>query len=198
MPDATDLSHQVDRREEALQADTPEEAVRTWIRGVQKRSGAMQYAIMSPSPRQAALQEFKDHYEVTGGSSPHMGEAGKLEFKVLGEDKTQISFEYPLIVMNESIDTGKAVLTAERFEKDGCWTISKIALKDAGDTGTMIGADQLRWQKKRTAPVPLLQRREQSFQVQRAAALRRSHAARQSASSRAITENADAVHGSTP
>ncbi|MCM3698779.1 hypothetical protein [Paenibacillus macerans] len=143
LPEASHLAQQVDLFMSALQADTPEEAAKTWIRGVQKRNGPMQYAVMTPALQASTKQEFEDNFWVTGGSSPHMGAVEKLDTKSLSDKKVQITFNYPLIVMEEVIGYGKASLTIEKgsglYEDN--WAISKIWLEDSGDTGVMIGAN---------------------------------------------------------
>lgn len=142
MPDSYNLSNQLKILENALLAETPEEAVQTWIRGVQKRSGAMQYAVLSPTLRQATLQEFEDNFWVTGGSSPHMGKVEKLDAKKISDDQVLISFEYPLVVMNETIGSGHASIKVDKIKTESSyyWAISTLTLKDPGDTGIMIGA----------------------------------------------------------
>ncbi|MGG4145447.1 hypothetical protein ABEW34_20255 [Paenibacillus algorifonticola] len=142
MPESSDLSMQTSSLENALIAESPEEAVQTWIHGVQKRSGAMQYAVLSPLLRQKTKQEFSDHFWVTGGSSPHMGKVEKLNSKEVTTNKVQITFQYPLVVMEETIGTGSAALMVEKIERESSdyWAISSIVLGDPGDTGTMIGA----------------------------------------------------------
>lgn len=142
MPEASNLSMQVNSLENALRAESPEAAVQTWIRGVQKRSGAMQYAVLSPSLRQQTKQQFEDHFWVTGSSSPHMGKVSQLHSEELAPDKVQITFDYPLVTMNETIGTGRASITVDKIAPDN-WAISRIALKDPGDTGIMIGASEL-------------------------------------------------------
>ncbi|MBB3070697.1 hypothetical protein FHS14_003699 [Paenibacillus baekrokdamisoli] len=150
MPESSNLSLQVKSLENALEAGSPEEAVQTWIRGVQKRSGAMQYAVLSPALRQENKQEFEDNFWVTGASSPHMGKVEQLHSKELTPDKVQISFDYPLVVMNETIGTGSASITVDKIKREpfDYWAISSIALKDPGDTGNMIGAIKLGNPKK--------------------------------------------------
>ncbi len=143
MPESSILTMKVNSLEKALIAESPEEAVLTWIRGVQKRSGAMQYAVLSPALRQNTKQEFEDHIWVTGGSSPHMGKVEQLHSREITSDKVQISFDYPLVVMNETIGTGSASLTVEKIPRESSdyWAISGIDLKNPGDTGIMIGAN---------------------------------------------------------
>ncbi|NOU93040.1 hypothetical protein GC093_07305 [Paenibacillus sp. LMG 31456] len=145
MPESSNLSMQVRSLENALEAESPEEAVRTWIRGVQKRSGAIQYAVLSPDLRQKTKQEFEDHFWVTGVSSPHMGKVEHLHTKEVSPDKVQVSFDYPLVVMNGTIGKGSACILVEKINRESSdyWAISDIALKDPGDTGIMIGARKL-------------------------------------------------------
>lgn len=142
MPESSNLTMQVNSLEKALIAESPADAVLTWIRGVQKRSGAMQYAVLSPALRENTKQEFEDHFWVTGGSSPHMGKVEQLHSREITSDKVQISFDYPLVVMNETIGTGSASMTLEKIPRESSdyWAISGIDLKNPGDTGIMIGA----------------------------------------------------------
>lgn len=149
LPEASHLKHQVDGFQNGLQAQTPEEAAETWIRGVQRRSGPMQYAVMAPALQKSTKQEFEDNFWVTGGSSPHMGDVAKKDVKSLSPNKVQISFDYPLTVSTGKIGSGKASLMIEKVSGTGndYWAISEINLEDPGDTGLMIGAKPLQPQK---------------------------------------------------
>ncbi|MCM2998296.1 hypothetical protein M3647_12460 [Paenibacillus cellulositrophicus] len=143
LPEASKLSQQVSGFMNALQADTPEDAAKTWIRGVQKRSGPMQYAVMTPALQAKTKQQFEDNFWVTGGSSPHMGTVTNMTTKTLSGGKVQISFDYPLVTSAGVEGTGKAMLTIEKGfgPADDQWAISSIWLKDPGDTGLMIGVE---------------------------------------------------------
>ncbi|WP_454191349.1 hypothetical protein [Paenibacillus sp. Marseille-Q7038] len=142
LPEATHLARQVDGLMRGLVATTPEEAANTWIRGVQRRSGPTQYAVMTSELQKKTKQEFEDHSWVTGGSSPHMGTVTKMDLKTLSADKVQISFAYPLVVPADgTIDYGKAVLTIVKAGDPEYWAISEISLQDPGDTGLMMGAN---------------------------------------------------------
>ncbi|WP_442602247.1 hypothetical protein [Paenibacillus sp. KN14-4R] len=145
MPEASKLANQVHSLERGLEAESPEDAVQTWIRGVQRRGGATQYAVLSPALREATKKDFEDSYWVTGGSSPHMGKVAKLNSKEISPDQVQISFDYPLIASGQSFDTGSAVITVDKIKRESFdyWAISKIALKNPNDTGLMIGAVEL-------------------------------------------------------
>lgn len=146
MPDATNLARQVGQLEQAIAATSPEDAVNTWIKGIQNRNGALQYAVMSPTLRTKNLDEFINDFWVTGGSSPHMGQVKLPDPVKLTKDTVQFTFEYPLIVMKESIGSGKAQITAQKLTENDLerWVISNIKLKDAYDTGIMIGAGELK------------------------------------------------------
>ncbi|MDR0270898.1 hypothetical protein [Paenibacillus sp.] len=148
LPESSQLTHQVDGFQHGLQAKTPEEAAETWIRGVQRRSGPMQYAVMSPALQKSTKQKFEDNFWVTGGSSPHMGDVEKKDVKTISPNKVQISFDYPL-TMTGGAGSGKASLLVEKVSGTGAdyWAISEINLEDPGDTGIMIGAKPLQLQK---------------------------------------------------
>lgn len=145
LPDAVQLAQQVEGFQNALMADSPEEAAKTWIRGVQKRSGPVQYAVMSPALQQSTKKEFADNFWVTGVSSPHMGPVDQMVTKQLAPNKVEVSFEYPLIASGETIAKGKAVLIIEKGSGPAAdnWAISTIYLQDPTDTGLMIGAKKL-------------------------------------------------------
>jgi len=145
MPEASEMKMQINSLENGLQAYSPEEAVQTWIRGVQRRSGGMQYAVLSPQLREQTKKEFADNFWVTGASSPHMGKVDALQTKTISPDQVQISFHYPLVAQDKVIGTGSAVLTVDTIKRESFdyWAISRIALKDPGDTGVMIGAVKL-------------------------------------------------------
>ncbi|MCR8642715.1 hypothetical protein NV379_08570 [Paenibacillus sp. N1-5-1-14] len=144
MPEASKVAMQLKRLESGLVAEKPEVAVETWIRGVQRRNGAMQYAVLSPALREQTKKEFEDFFWVTGGSSPHMGKVEKLNSKELSSDQVQITFDYPLIASGQTYATGSASIIVDLVNKDyDTWAISKIELKDPDDTGIMIGATKM-------------------------------------------------------
>jgi len=146
MPESSsELQMQITSLEYGLQAYSPEDAAQTWIRGVQRRSGGMQYAVLSPKLRLQTKQEFMANFWVTGVSSPHMGRVDALQTKTISPDQVQISFNYPLVAQDQVIGTGSAVLTVDKIKRESFayWAISRIALKDPGDTGVMVGATKL-------------------------------------------------------
>ncbi|WP_312115163.1 hypothetical protein [Brevibacillus reuszeri] len=144
LPEATMQSHQVTRLEDALLATTPKEALDTWVKGIQTRNGALQYAVFSPELRTKTQKEFSENYWVTGGSSPHMAEIEKLETKQINETTTQYTFDYNLVASNWH-GMGKAVVTVQKMKTDRAegWFVTRVQLKDPGDTGLTIGVEQL-------------------------------------------------------
>lgn len=145
LPEASQLAQQVEGYQNALMAESPEEAAKTWIRGVQKRSGPMQYAVLSPALQQSTKKAFADNFWVTGQSSPHMGPVDQMDTKTLAPGKVEISFDYPLIASGETIETGKASLVIEKGSgpAEDNWAISAIYLLEPNDTGIMIGAQKM-------------------------------------------------------
>jgi len=144
LPEATMLSHQVTRLEDALVATTPKEALDTWVKGIQTRNGALQYAVFSPELRQQTQAEFAENYWVTGGSSPHMAEIEQLDVKQIDETTTLYTFDYNLVASNWH-GMGKAVVTVQKKKTDRAegWFITRVQMKDPGDTGLTIGVEQL-------------------------------------------------------
>jgi hypothetical protein len=93
LPEAANLQHQVLRFEDAFRASKPQNALNTWVKGVQERNGSLQYAVFSPDLRAKTLSQFNENYWVTGGSSPHMGGLHALQIKVADSKITQYTFD---------------------------------------------------------------------------------------------------------
>lgn len=145
LPDSTNLLNQVQSLERDLQPITAEGALQTWIRGIQDRNGALQYAVFSPDLRAKTKKKFDENFWVTGGSSPHMGKVENIATKNINDTTVQFTFDYPLVEKSETIGVGKAVITVQKMKKeykDG-WFITNIKMKDPEDTGIMIGAEKL-------------------------------------------------------
>lgn len=139
------LERQLRSLENALLPQNAAEAAQLWIRGVQNRNGAMQFAVMSPELRSKTRSTFDENYWVTGGSSPHMAEVDKLTNKAIDKSTVEVSFDYPLKASNWS-GSGKAVLTVKQMNNEQGfegWLITRIQLQDPEDTGIMIGAEAL-------------------------------------------------------
>ncbi|UUZ91540.1 copper amine oxidase N-terminal domain-containing protein [Paenibacillus sp. P25] len=144
LPDAAKLSIQVSRLEDALKPSTPEDALDTWVKGVQTRSGALQYAVLSPELREQTKKEFEEHYWTTGGSSPHMDAIENLVTESLDDNTVRFSFDYRLVASNYN-GQGSAVMTVQQMETDRGegWFITNVKMKDPGDTGITIGVEPM-------------------------------------------------------
>lgn len=69
-PETDSLKQQIQLLQSAVAAQTPEEAVETWVKGVQTRNGALQYAMLSKRQRELQLKALESVHWVTGTSSP--------------------------------------------------------------------------------------------------------------------------------
>ncbi|RUT31890.1 hypothetical protein EJP77_10965 [Paenibacillus zeisoli] len=144
LPDSAQQANQIDRLESAMVPSTPKEALDTWVKGIQTRNGALQFAVFSPELRTKTKKEFEDNYWGTGGSSPHMSTIRKLKIKSLNKTTVQFSFDYDLVASNWK-GKGFAVVTVKKMESEGYegWFVTNIKMKDPGDTGTTIGVEPL-------------------------------------------------------
>lgn len=70
LPSYTSLEKQISLLHQAVAAETPLEAVETWVKGIQMRNGALQYALLSPELKESKLASFEALGWVTGTSSP--------------------------------------------------------------------------------------------------------------------------------
>ncbi|WP_282937205.1 hypothetical protein [Paenibacillus sp. RC67] len=144
LPDSASLTTQLNRLQDGLRATTPREALDTWIKGIQTRNGALQYAVFSPDLKEHTKSEFESYFWTTGGSSPHMGAIENLESLELDEDTVQFTFDYRLVAV-EYDEQGSAVVTVQQLSTDRGkgWFITRIGMKDPGDTGLTIGVEPL-------------------------------------------------------
>ncbi|WP_211220809.1 hypothetical protein [Paenibacillus terrigena] len=145
LPESAQQAIQIERLEAAMVPSTAKEALDTWVKGIQTRNGALQFAVFSPELRSITKKEFEDYYWTTGGSSPHMSEIEKLKTKSLNKTTTQFSFDYGLVASNWK-GKGSAVVTVQKFASKGHegWFITNIKMKDPSDTGTTIGVEPLK------------------------------------------------------
>ncbi|WP_211746931.1 hypothetical protein [Paenibacillus sp. Marseille-Q4541] len=146
LPESAQQAVQIDRLESAMVPSTAKEALNTWVKGIQTRNGALQYAVFSPELRSKTKKEFEDHYWTTGGSSPHMSEIEKLKTKSLSKSTTQFSFDYGLVASNwkgkgSAVVTVKKTMTSNGYE---AWYVTNIKMKDPSDTGTTIGVEPIK------------------------------------------------------
>ncbi|ERI07909.1 copper amine oxidase N-terminal domain-containing protein [Aneurinibacillus aneurinilyticus] len=126
-PDREKIEKQIRMIEEALIPATPEEALKLWGRGEQTRSGALQYAALSPELREKAMEQVKDRGWVTGGSSPWVGPITVKEEKKLSDTAVQYTVTYPEITSSGSATGTETFIVEKRTvnEKEG-WFITKL------------------------------------------------------------------------
>ncbi|GED17264.1 copper amine oxidase N-terminal domain-containing protein [Aneurinibacillus migulanus] len=127
-PDKEEIEKQIRTIEEALVPTTPEEAMKLWGRGEQTRSGALQYAALSPELREKAMEQVKDRGGwVTGGSSPWVGPITVKEEKKLSDTAVQYTVTYPEITSGGSTTGTETFIVEKRTvnEKEG-WFITKL------------------------------------------------------------------------
>ncbi|KPD09275.1 hypothetical protein AM501_05190 [Aneurinibacillus migulanus] len=126
-PDREEIEKQIRTIEEALIPATPEEALKLWGRGEQTRSGALQYAALSPELREKAMEQVKDRGWVTGGSSPWVGPITVKEEKKLSNTTVQYTVTYPEITSDRSATGTETFIVEKRTvnEKEG-WFITKL------------------------------------------------------------------------
>ncbi|RUT35546.1 hypothetical protein EJP77_00540 [Paenibacillus zeisoli] len=145
LPESAQQAIQIERLEGAMVPSTAKEALKVWVKGIQTRNGALQFAVFSPELRTKTKKEFEDHYWTTGGSSPHLSAIESLKTKSLNKTTIEFSFIYSLIASNWK-GKGFAVVTVEKITSKGYegWFIKNIKMKDPSDTGTTIGVEPLK------------------------------------------------------
>ncbi|MGL4344158.1 MAG: hypothetical protein ACRCTE_03095 [Cellulosilyticaceae bacterium] len=108
---------------ERLKKLTPDEVIKVWIRAQQARSGALQYALMSPELQIKVLPEVKQRGWVTGGSSPTL-RGGKVTIEQITHTDEQVVYKIHL----ESMLQGKVYEALEQVvtlsKVDNRWAIS--------------------------------------------------------------------------
>ena len=96
-PDLKEIEQQIAMIENLLVPATPEEAMQLWGRGEQTRSGALQYAVLSPELRQQADNQYiiTQSGWVTGGSSPWVGPITVKQKKRLDNTAMEYTVTFP-------------------------------------------------------------------------------------------------------
>ncbi|WP_372633887.1 hypothetical protein [Cohnella sp.] len=145
LPDSAQQAVQIGQLERALAPAAAKEALDIWVKGIQTRNGALQFAVFSSELRTATKKEFEENYWTTGGSSPHMTEIEKLKTTVVNKTTTRFSFDYGLASSNWQ-GKGSAIVTVRKTISEGRegWFITNIKMKDPGDTGLTIGVEPIK------------------------------------------------------
>lgn len=109
----------------------PKQAVELWILGVNNRSGAVQYAMLSPSLQKQSREKFEQTHWVTGQSSPSVSNFRLTKVEKLSEFKMRYTVKYDLETSVEDFGSWQKVLTVEKnLEPFGeYWFITSITTK---------------------------------------------------------------------
>lgn len=112
--------------EEALVSSTPEDAVKLWGRGEQTRSGALQYAALSPELKKAAMEQKQSSW-VTGVSSPWIGQITIAKEIMHSDRAVEYTITYPEITSAGST-IGSETFLVEKLLINGeeGWYITKL------------------------------------------------------------------------
>lgn len=134
--------------ERALAPKDPLEAVTTWAEGVKSRSGAVQYAVLSPELKKAMYSYFAERNWVTGVSSPWVD-----SYKITDLGKSDDgSYRYRVDILwmtSAGSSTGENYITVKKYDEnffvssigkvDIRGKIVKLEKKDGKITGMMEG-----------------------------------------------------------
>ncbi|REB05475.1 hypothetical protein DVB69_14450 [Sporosarcina sp. BI001-red] len=111
-----------------LQTENPKQAVELWILGVKNRSGAVQYAVLSPSLQKRTQKEFEEKGWVTGQSSPWVGNVHFVKVNKISDSKVRYTIAYDLLTSYANFGRGYKVITVEKNPDPNRtnWFITKI------------------------------------------------------------------------
>lgn len=111
-----------------LMVTEPKQAVELWIFGVNNRSGAVQYAMLSPSLRKQSRRKFEQTHWITGQSSPSVSNFRFIKVEKLSESKMRYTVKYDLWASYGDFGGGQKIIILEKnlepFKEN--WFISSI------------------------------------------------------------------------
>ena len=114
-----------------LMVTEPKQAVELWILGVNNRSGAVQYAMLSPSLRKQSRGKFEETHWITGQSSPSVSNFHFTKVEKLSEFKMRFTVKYDLWASYGDFGGGQKIIIVEKnlepFKE--YWFISSITTK---------------------------------------------------------------------
>ncbi|WP_371812513.1 hypothetical protein [Sporosarcina sp. Marseille-Q4063] len=114
-----------------LHVGEPKQAVELWIFGVNNRSGAVQYAMLSPSLRKQSRSKFEQTHWITGQSSPWVSNFRFTKVEKLSESKMRYTVKYDLEASYGDFGGGQKIIIVENnlepFRE--YWFISSISTK---------------------------------------------------------------------
>ncbi|MEH7110189.1 hypothetical protein [Bacillus sp. JJ1764] len=114
-----------------LHVGEPKQAVELWILGVNNRSGAVQYAMLSPSLQKQSRRRFEQTRWVTGQSSPSVSNFRFTKVEKLSESKMRYTVKYNLWASYGDFGGGHKIITVEKNQEPfrEYWFISSISTK---------------------------------------------------------------------
>lgn len=114
-----------------LQAESPKQTIELWILGVKNRSGAVQYATLSPYLQEKSKNQFEEKGWGTGQSSPWADKFSIVKEEKIDGFKKQYTIEYGLYGSNWAWDKkGEKIITVEKNPKRAkTWYITQIKTK---------------------------------------------------------------------
>lgn len=114
-----------------LHVGEPKQAVELWVLGVNNRSGAVQYAMLSPSLQKQSKRKFEQNHWVTGQSSPWVSNFRLTKVEKLNESRMRYTVKYDLETSYEDFGSGQKIIIVEKnlepFREN--WFISSITTK---------------------------------------------------------------------
>ncbi|MDN5301039.1 MAG: hypothetical protein PWQ60_553 [Thermoanaerobacteraceae bacterium] len=111
------MEFRINQLERALAPKDPMEAVTTWVEAVKDRSGAVQYAVMSPELKKGKYSELAGMHWVTGVSSPWV-DSYKITELGRGEDG---SYRYKVDILwmtSAGSSTGEEYVTVKKYDEN--------------------------------------------------------------------------------
>lgn len=114
-----------------LQTENPKQAVELWLLGVKNRSGAVQYAVLSPLLQKQTEGEFKKNGWVTGQSSPWINNFQINKVTNINNNKKEYTLSYDILTSYKKLGKGEKIITVEKNPSSGRtnWFISNIKTK---------------------------------------------------------------------
>ncbi|WP_241654796.1 hypothetical protein [Sporolactobacillus shoreae] len=110
-----------------LETNDPKQAVDLWILGINNRSGAVQYAMLSPLLQEETKKQFEQLRWTTGQSSPWVDDLQVVKTAKISDTKIQFTLEYNLQSSYRNFGKYKKVITVERStEEEMNWFITEI------------------------------------------------------------------------
>ncbi|WP_226793200.1 hypothetical protein [Bacillus sp. B1-b2] len=114
-----------------LMVGEPKQAIELWLLGVNNRSGAVQYAMLSPSLQKQSRSKFEQIRWVTGQSSPSVSNFRFTNVEKLSESKIRYTVKYDLWASYGNYGGGQKIIVVEKNLEPlrEYWFISSITTK---------------------------------------------------------------------